>query len=262
MMYSCIHCPDINANRSSFNRHLKNHISTDVGFITSRFNEVTIEKTCVSLTNSPLGDVKAKEDYDQPASSEEVSDILKRYEHLNIGLVLVSPPSQSDSQLTEEAETGVLQLVERREKIEDVEEKMEAKVKQTMSEANGGTEKLELFKVSDNKSAISTFPKEEKTPIKTSDEKIVEQLQKYSCDECDKTFARKSSLQAHKIKHRTGEGRVQCEVCKKMFASKGSLLTHHQTHTGKKKYACQLCEDSYSKRRDLTDHEKTTHAEN
>ena len=231
----------------------------------------------------PLGgkeEGEAMEDYDRPASSEEVKDILSRYEHLNISLDLLSEPALPDSQVTQQQEPGAedgllhyLQLEKRRDGgPEDV--------KQTLTEADGeyvrenqskegGWEPPGLSQVSDGKSVdgedsgkklsnkdynlkhhISRSLTEKKTP----DEKS-------NCQDCDKTFSQKGSLQAHKIKHTAGGGRVQCEVCEKMFASKGTLLTHQQTHTGKKKYACNLCEESYNSRKDLTSHEKTTHAQ-
>ena len=223
-------------------------------------------------------------DYDRPASSEEVTDILRRYEHLNISLGLLSEPSQvtqsEEASQQQEAGVGVLQLEER---TEGIDEKIDVKVKQTLAEADGESEEIELSKVSEVQSEpgelskvsedktvgcedcgrklsnnyklkdhISRFHTETKTPMRVPEDV-------YSCQDCEKTFSQKNSLQAHKVKHTAGGGRVQCEVCEKMFASRGTLLTHHQTHTGKKKYACKLCEESYNGRKDLTSHEKTTH---
>ena len=212
-------------------------------------------------------------DCEEPAaSSEEVNDIMQRYEHLNISLVSEprlnnsgeSRASQSEEVSQKpiaEAEAGALTLEEREESMEDFEEKMD--VKQALTGDKGESVKLQLSvdKSKETEGGSETpelsearYPKEKKTKMGAPG------ASQYSCQECDKTFSQKKSLQAHKIKHTAGGGRVQCEVCEKSFASKGSLLTHRQTHTGKKKYACKLCEESYNSRKDLTTHEKTTHS--
>ena len=214
-------------------------------------------------------------DCEEPAaSSEEVNDIMQRYEHLNISLVSeptlpnsgessrVTQSEEVSQQLVAEAEAGALTLEEREESMEDVEEKMD--VKQELAGDKGESVKLQLSvdKSKETEGGSETpelsaarYPTEKKTKMGAPGDS------QYSCQECDKTFSQKRSLQAHKIKHTAGGGRVQCEVCEKSFASKGSLLTHRQTHTGKKKYACKLCEESYNSRKDLTSHEKTIHTE-
>ena len=274
-MYSCIHCPDVKTNRSSFNRHLKNHLTTDVGFLFTRIKEETDDvENCLTIPAWPLslggedGKGEGMLDCEEPAaSSEEVNDIMQRYEHLNISLVSeprlpnsgesirVTQSEEVSQQLVAEAEAGALTLEEREESMEDVKQELAGdkgeSVKLQLSvdkskETEGGSETPELSE--------ARYPTEKKTKMGAPGDS------QYSCQECDKTFSQKGSLQAHKIKHTAGGGRVQCEVCEKSFASKGSLLTHRQTHTGKKKYACKLCEESYNSRKDLTSHEKTIHS--
>ena len=49
MMYSCLHCEVVNFNRNSFNRHLREHLGTDVIFLKKNIGEeekkATLEKT-------------------------------------------------------------------------------------------------------------------------------------------------------------------------------------------------------------------------
>ena len=62
----------------------------------------------------------------------------------------------------------------------------------------------------------------------------------YRCSTCDKSFAVKSTLDAH-IRSHSGSKNYQCPVCKAFFASKGSYGIHMRIHTGLKPLPCPYC---------------------
>ncbi|XP_061410607.1 zinc finger E-box-binding homeobox 2-like isoform X1 [Lethenteron reissneri] len=67
----------------------------------------------------------------------------------------------------------------------------------------------------------------------------------YSCDLCDKTFHKSSSLLRHKYEH-TGKRPHQCDVCNKAFKHKHHLIEHSRLHSGEKPYQCDRCGKRFS----------------
>uniref|UniRef100_S4RFS2 Zinc finger E-box binding homeobox 2b n=1 Tax=Petromyzon marinus TaxID=7757 RepID=S4RFS2_PETMA len=67
----------------------------------------------------------------------------------------------------------------------------------------------------------------------------------FSCDLCDKTFQKSSSLLRHKYEH-TGKRPHQCEVCNKAFKHKHHLIEHSRLHSGEKPYRCDRCGKRFS----------------
>ncbi|XP_061735950.1 zinc finger E-box-binding homeobox 2a isoform X2 [Nerophis ophidion] len=67
----------------------------------------------------------------------------------------------------------------------------------------------------------------------------------YTCDLCDKTFQKTSSLLRHKYEH-TGKRPHQCAICSKAFKHKHHLIEHSRLHSGEKPYQCDKCGKRFS----------------
>ncbi|KRF83368.1 zinc finger protein 1 isoform X3 [Drosophila virilis] len=67
----------------------------------------------------------------------------------------------------------------------------------------------------------------------------------FVCDQCDKAFAKQSSLARHKYEH-SGQRPYQCVDCPKAFKHKHHLTEHKRLHSGEKPFQCSKCLKRFS----------------
>ena len=79
----------------------------------------------------------------------------------------------------------------------------------------------------------------------------------YSCNECDKSFTWKYTLNRHMRTH-TGENLMSCEVCEKKVRDKYQLTQHLLTHSNVSPFQCH-CGKTFTTRCSLLRHEQRKH---
>ncbi|XP_074038329.1 uncharacterized protein [Leptinotarsa decemlineata] len=78
----------------------------------------------------------------------------------------------------------------------------------------------------------------------------------FRCDVCSKSFSRKDYLSVHSRSH-SGEGLFNCENCSKSFTCKNHLTRHSMIHSGERPFQCAVCSKSFIDKGHLTVHFKT-----
>ena len=74
------------------------------------------------------------------------------------------------------------------------------------------------------------------------------------CDQCDKKFTRKDSVQLH-LKKKHGFRKVfSCKLCDKHFQSNQDLTAHLKTFHKKKTHVCEKCGKSFPSRSGKSNH--------
>ena len=77
---------------------------------------------------------------------------------------------------------------------------------------------------------------------------------RHKCDQCDKTYARVTMLNEHKLTH-ASEHPFQCHDCNKLFTRKSGLTKHKRLcHDGQRPYKCQECGRTFTESSSLNSH--------
>ena len=105
-------------------------------------------------------------------------------------------------------------------------------------------------------------------------------LQILTCDQCNREFSSRGSLNQHmqlhtgqfrhhclicrkgfnstshyKLHMRSHEGvKYHCDYCAKPFVNKQSYLYHLSVHTGQYRFKCDVCDKGFNERRELNKH--------
>jgi uncharacterized Zn-finger protein len=85
--------------------------------------------------------------------------------------------------------------------------------------------------------------------------RIHSKQKRFACDQCPKTFTKKSNLLIHKKQH-TGEMPFQYDSCSKKFLHLSKLIIHKRIHTGEKPYQCDSCPKKFAQSSNLTLHKR------
>ncbi|XP_049547169.1 zinc finger protein 3 homolog [Anopheles darlingi] len=83
-------------------------------------------------------------------------------------------------------------------------------------------------------------------------------LKEYMCRDCGKQFLSQHNLNVHRIIH-AGHKPFSCRTCGKAFARKAELIDHERIHTGEKPFACDICDARFAQRSNLHSHRRVTH---
>lgn len=81
----------------------------------------------------------------------------------------------------------------------------------------------------------------------------------YSCDLCDKRFAVKSYVISHRWSHLASDKPLKCEDCELSFNSKSQYMMHVRVHSHIKSYECRVCGRMFVKESYLINHQSKAH---
>ncbi|CAF0979531.1 unnamed protein product, partial [Adineta ricciae] len=109
------------------------------------------------------------------------------------------------------------------------------------------TEPLDLSIKKSNESQLET---ESLSPNSSSEVSFLSNddpssTKRLSCNICDKSFNKQSSLARHKYEH-SGVRPFICDICTKAFKHKHHLAEHRRLHTGEKPFQCTKCFKRFS----------------
>ena len=91
--------------------------------------------------------------------------------------------------------------------------------------------------------------------LKKNHEGLPENVRRYLCADCGKTFKSSKVLRQH-VKIHTGDKTYHCKLCGKSFRRSAHLAIHSTIHTRDKPYHCKVCKKSFRQEPHLVAHER------
>ena len=89
------------------------------------------------------------------------------------------------------------------------------------------------------------------------------EIQKFKCDQCEKTYTNKNALSYHVVRHNKDFVKQSCDVCGSQFSCSDTLARHKQfVHEAVQKlpsFECVDCGKSFSQEKTLNRHVKEQH---
>ena len=76
----------------------------------------------------------------------------------------------------------------------------------------------------------------------------------FTCHQCNKVFAKETSLKAHMKQHQ--EPQFSCDVCHKKFTYKCNMQRHRDTHSTEKPFYCDICSKHFCSKFLLASHKR------
>ncbi|KAG6461163.1 zinc finger imprinted 3-like [Manduca sexta] len=84
-------------------------------------------------------------------------------------------------------------------------------------------------------------------------------IRPYQCENCPKSFYKKSNLTEHLLIHDRSK-RFICELCGIHFSVKRSLIQHLMLHEGRRDYECKFCKRKFVSNSRKNEHIKRSHS--
>ena len=79
---------------------------------------------------------------------------------------------------------------------------------------------------------------------------------RYECDQCTKTYSRRSKLVDHQMTHTIVHrpSTFSCPICMKIYTRKDVLTRHMKTHSEERPHRCKYCHMGFKRKDHLTRH--------
>lgn len=90
-----------------------------------------------------------------------------------------------------------------------------------------------------------------------SNSRSLENQSSFLCEECGRSFKKRSHLASHQRSH---SKIFQCEKCPKIMKWRYKLIAHERTHAGEKLFNCELCEEVFISEHLLCQHKTLKHS--
>ena len=86
--------------------------------------------------------------------------------------------------------------------------------------------------------------------------RIHKEMKPLKCDQCDMTFKQSHHLISHKRIHIRNEKLYKCDQCEYKFAQSNDLKIHKRIHSDQKNYSCNQCELKFKHKNSLAVHKR------